>query len=113
MLETPETITAWANEQFGALPPLTTAARMNMEVAELLATLNNGREVSEYSPEEAETYRQHAIDECADIYIMLAQVACALRGDLRTAVNQKMEVNRRRVWKQTKNGTFQHHDGEA
>jgi hypothetical protein len=103
--ETPETITQWAVDTFGNPPPIAVATRMNCEVAELLVGLANlsPEEVAEGSP------RVTALQqECADVYIMLAQIAETLQIELQAVVDYKMGVNRRRNWARTDTGRFQH-----
>lgn len=49
-----------------------------------------------------------ALEECADVYIVLCQVAEALGHSLQEAVDSKMATNRARKWKVTGEGTGQH-----
>ena len=96
--ETPESITQWAEQTFGATPVMNVATRMNVEVAELLNAIAAG------SPS------IHVLEECADVYIMLAQVfhMTAPEQNLQEWVNNKMLINRTRRWGVTKNGKAQH-----
>lgn len=102
-------IAQWGRETFGhgdKPPPADAiAARMNVEVAELL----NGLAALQFaSPEaRAELIRELQL-ECADVGIMLVQVADALGGDLQDLIAYKMEVNRARSWGRTSSGKVQH-----
>jgi NTP pyrophosphatase (non-canonical NTP hydrolase) len=92
--ETQSTITAWITETFGEpagklsnpAGKLSIAARANEEMAELIMALAIG----EGSPK--------VIEECADIVILLYQLAERMGHDLHTAINAKMAVNRAREW---------------
>lgn len=90
-------ITNWAISAFGKQEPLTIASRMNNEVAELLTGLVS-------KPED----KAHHLAECADVYIMLVQVASGLGGDLMEEVREKLEINRNRQWEVTASGKVQH-----
>jgi NTP pyrophosphatase (non-canonical NTP hydrolase) len=94
---TQEKITRWAQSQFGVVPPLGIATRMNLEVAELLDALNNGNV-------------EEAIKEVADVEIMLRQVAETLGVTLDVEVEKKMNVNEARQWRKTASGSYQHVD---
>lgn len=88
-------ITAWANHTFGDNPALEIAIRLNVEMAELLTALMNGD-------------IEGAQEECADVEIMLRQVAQKLNMNLNHRVNGKMVINVRRKWSKQKNGKMQH-----
>lgn len=81
---------------------------MNVEVAELIAGLATVAtvQVAEMDPELVQELQK----ECADVFIMLAQVAEKLNVDLQTVVNYKMLVNRRRNWTRSPSGKMQHVD---
>ncbi|QVJ12938.1 hypothetical protein [Pseudomonas phage PSA20] len=104
--ETQESITRWSDETFGAKHPAEVAARMNVEVAELVAGLATvaAVPVADMDPELVQELQK----ECADVFIMLAQVAEKLDVDLQTVVNYKMGVNRRRNWTRSPSGKMQH-----
>lgn len=91
-------ITEWSRNTFGVTSPTVVAARMNKEVAELLTALTLAN-LSE------------ARKECADVGVMLLQVAELLGIDLMQAVSDKMDVNYKRQWEQTPAGDFQHKGG--
>ena len=106
--ETQQSISRWAEDTFGPQHPAEVAARMNVEVAELVSGLAG---VASVPVERMDPERVRALqDECADVYIMLAQVAELLNVDLQTAVNIKMRVNRDRTWGRSPTGKMQHVD---
>lgn len=107
-METQQTISTWGRETFGKNKPLALATRMNVEVAELVNALNNLQEAKNRPWAIRKAMASAALMECADVYIMLAQVAQALGGDLSKYVDLKMEINRRRQWVQTATGKMQH-----
>ena len=85
--ETQATINDWIERTFGAAGSnLSVAARANEEMAELLM----GLAVDDEHPK--------ALEECADIVIILYRLAERLGGDLHEAVNAKMAINRGRSW---------------
>lgn len=104
--ETQESITRWADDTFGVKHPAEVAARMNVEVAELVAGLATvaAVPVEDMDPELVQELQK----ECADVFIMLAQVAEKLDVDLQTVVDYKMGVNRRRNWTRSPSGKMQH-----
>jgi NTP pyrophosphatase (non-canonical NTP hydrolase) len=94
--ETQESIHKWAVNTFGnVIKQSTYAIRMNLEVAELLQKLDQGKWPA-------------AREECADVFIVLCCVASQLGIDLQDEVNRKMEINRNRKWKLHGDGTAQH-----
>jgi len=98
MSETQKTISVWAVKTFGYSTVERSIARMVEEVEELKKVdLFNDR---------------HSFDdisnECADILIMLYQVAFVVGFDLHACVDHKMEINRVRKWKIAGDGTGQH-----
>lgn len=100
---------AWGQETFGLPKPMELATRMNVEVAELLSGLSNLPATAPGSLDHTELLVSLA-DECADIGIVLVQVANRLGFDLMTEMVRKMGVNRKRVWAKKSNGQFQHVD---
>lgn len=104
-------IAQWGRETFGngnAPPPADAiAARMNVEVAELLNGLAAIRFTAPGSQDRAELIQELGT-ECADVGIMLVQVADALGVDLESAMAAKMEINRARSWGRTASGKVQH-----
>ena len=105
-METQESITRWADDTFGPKHPAEVAARMNVEVAELVAGLATvaAVPVADMDPELVQELQK----ECADVFIMLAQVAEKLNVDLQTVVDFKMGVNRNRAWGRSPTGKMQH-----
>lgn len=105
-METQESITRWADDTFGPKHPAEVAARMNVEVAELVAGLAT---VAAVPVADMDRELVRALQkECADVFIMLAQVAEKLNVDLQTVVNYKMSVNRNRSWGRSPTGKMQH-----
>jgi len=98
MIETQKTISEWATETFGyPASPQIIIDRMFQEVRELrnvdYLDVMNFDKVS---------------DECADIYIVMCQVANIFGFDLHACVDHKMQINRARKWKLAGDGTGQH-----
>jgi hypothetical protein len=110
-METQESITRWADETFGVKHPAEVAARMNVEVAELVAGLATvaAVPVEQMDPELVVELQK----ECADVFIMLAQVAEKLQVDLQAVTDYKMGVNRNRAWGRSPTGKMQHTEGEG
>lgn len=130
--ETQETITIWGLATFGVNPAMGMASRMNVEVAELLEKCAGPDQhlqdlcKAAVRLAEAISARQHeleaqggvaydqpydvegALDECADVHIVLTQVASILGGDLQDRVDAKMKINRARTWKKVEGGRHQH-----
>lgn len=105
--ELQRSISNWGRETFGPVPPRAIATRMNVEVAELLVCLDSLSELPPNGPDH-EDARRAAGMECADVLIMLVQVAEGLGIPLETYVAQKMSVNRRRKWAKNPSGMMQH-----
>jgi NTP pyrophosphatase (non-canonical NTP hydrolase) len=134
MDETQATITEWGWATFGEHHPTSLAARMNVEVAELLRELAGASKdhllahLSDTLVAAAEAFCaranqlqgsralghvslqrvERAADECADNLVMLTQVASALGVDLQKRTNRKMKVNRARSWAVRPDGRHQH-----
>lgn len=104
-------ISAWGRETFGrpdVSPPADRiAARMNVEVAELINGLSGRCETAPGSLDRAQLDVELGL-ECADVAIMLVQVADALGVDLEAYVIMKMKTNRAREWGRTSTGKVQH-----
>ena len=101
--ETQESITKWSRETFGDSTPYAVAKRMQIEVGELVEALSFA--------ETGEVPRiLEALEECADVSIMLQQIAELLDipTKLYEAVNTKMEINRERRWQEVLPGVYQH-----
>lgn len=92
-----KSITEWSDQTFGDKSPLQIATRMNNEVAELLTGLANKPDAIE-----------HHAGECADVLIMLLQVAEKLGVDIEAELDRKMHVNRNRKWAVNAAGKAQH-----
>lgn len=100
MTETQQTISTWARKTFGDARVGTLVARCNEEMAELIAAAMT-ISVSD------ETFSKIA-EECADVYIVLCQVAESVGVDLDEQVDRKMAKNRVRKWKVGPGGIGQH-----
>lgn len=105
-----QSIAQWGRETFGTPgvepPTQKIATRMNVETAELLLALAELRDLPPGLDHEVQ--KEACADECADVFIMLMQVADGLNIDLGDRVGRKMEINRRRVWGRTSSGKVQH-----
>lgn len=95
--ETQTTISQWADETFGAAGSnARVAARANEEMAELMRALT----VDDNHPK--------AVEEIADIVIVLSRLATRLGVDLQSEVERKMAINREREWKLDNTGHGYH-----
>jgi hypothetical protein len=128
MAETQQSICRWGVDTFGVGSALATATRMNVEVAELLSDLGGHQDqllsdllTANNSIAEALSNRANWLEgqglladrtpngkECADIQVVLYQVAERCNVILHEATDEKMAVNRARQWKLTRGGRFQH-----
>lgn len=126
--ETQQSINDWSVETFGLSSALTTATRMNVEVAELLSDLGGHQDVllsqllaANNAIAEALSIRANYLEanglladrtpngkECPDVAVILFQVAARCGVDLLPAVDEKMRINRARNWKLTAGGRYQH-----
>jgi len=126
--EDQKSIFNWSEQTFGPNSALATATRMNIEVAELLSDLGGHQDVllsqllfANNAIAEALSVRANYLQaeglisdrtpngkECADVLVILFQVAERCGIDLRASTNEKMRVNRARTWKLTLGGRFQH-----
>lgn len=84
-------IVQWADEVFPNRRPASALLKLFEEVGELV---RNPDSPGEY----------------ADICIMLFDLANMHNIDLASAIREKMDINRNRVWTVTRNGTMQHDD---
>jgi NTP pyrophosphatase (non-canonical NTP hydrolase) len=97
-MENQKTICDWAIRTFGyPANPQVIMDRMFQEVREL--------ENVDYQKKDS---FEKISDECADILIVLYQVADVFGLDLHSCVNHKMQINRARKWKLNNDGTAQH-----
>lgn len=86
MQETADSIAQWIDDTFGESTRERSSVRANEEMAELLTAVHDGSPAAK------------VIDECADVVICLVRVCAQHGGDLFTAIEHKMEVNRSREW---------------
>lgn len=92
MSETQQSISLWATETFGeAGSNLRVAIRANEEMSELLRCLST------------DDRHPKAAEEIADVVIVLCRAAERLGVDIWDKVEEKMAINRTRVW--TKDGS--------
>lgn len=97
MIETQDTICAWTEATFGhASSNARVAARANEEMAELLRALTSDDNHSK------------AIEEAADVVIILYRLAERMGVDLHEEIDRKMQINRKREWKITPDGHGYH-----
>lgn len=95
--ESQASICQWAKEAFGAPNPIKASAiKLNEEVGECIHAVNASLSAKEIG------------EECADVFIVLAQIADAAGIDLQHYVNLKMAKNRARKWQKTPEGVFRH-----
>jgi NTP pyrophosphatase (non-canonical NTP hydrolase) len=88
MRETQDSICAWADATFGpAASNARIAARANTEMAELLGALTS------------DDNHPGAVEEVADIVIVLYRLVRNRGGDLQAAIDAKMAINRARTWR--------------
>lgn len=92
-------ICRWARETFGHAELGTLVARCNEEMAELI-TATQG-------PISKDALRK-IVMECADVFIVLCQVADATGLRLEWAIEDKMKTNKARKWKTDGQGVGQH-----
>ena len=86
--ETQASISAWAEATFGPVGSnARVAARANEEMAELLRALTID-----------DTNFVAAIEEAADVFIVLYRLAERLGVDIHAVIDAKMKVNRARTW---------------
>lgn len=96
MSEDQRTISDWATKEFGYPTPERAITRMLEEVEELKAEFQT---TFDY---------EKIMNECADIYITMCQVAITLGYNLHACIDHKMEINRHRKWTRKEDGTGYH-----
>lgn len=95
--ETSNSIHAWAEAVFGSVSDfIVLVRRTELEMAELRHAVEKGLPM--------ECIRSEA----ADVAILLHRLAALSGGDLGSAVNAKMAINRQRQWTALGDGTGQH-----
>ena len=99
MNEDQSSIATWADATFGPCNTARATTRMNEEVAELLTLLS-----MPYDKDKAQKVHM----ECADIAITLFRLAATLKIDLMEKVDEKMAVNRARLWQRDETGCGHH-----
>lgn len=116
MNETQYTINNWAEETFGPTHPYDVTKRMMTEVKELIGGFENttsNKDKTALGNRWAKTEQRRILipineipndeldelrEECADIAIMLDQVAELLQVNIQDIKNHKMKINRGRRW---------------
>lgn len=78
-------ITEWQDSVFMEATPLSAATHLQREVRELIFDLKNG------NPKSSES-------EMADCFLLIIATAHLSGVDLEAAIEEKMEINRNRVW---------------
>lgn len=97
MEESQSGVARWADETFGtSTSNMRIAARANEEMAELLRALST----DDNNPK--------ALEEIADVFIVLYRVAERLGGNIYDEIDRKMEINRQRVWQKDGSGHGYH-----
>lgn len=100
MTESQDTISTWADETFGnAGSNASVAARANLEMAELIMALTNDDNDSK------------ALEEVADIVIVLYRLCARAGQPLTDAIDAKMAINRARKWRLDGHGHGYHVKG--
>lgn len=105
--ESQSSIAAWREKTFGPTNRggITKATRLairaNVEMAELLDVASQGSFG-------AFPNKDKIIQECADVLIVLYGLADLCELDLHKAVDEKMEINRKRKWYRLGDGTGYH-----
>lgn len=100
MIETQESISTWVTTTFGQTGSnVLVAARANREMGELLSALA------------CDDSHPKALEECADVVIVLMRLVHRLGGDLFAEVDRKMQINRTRKWTLRGDGTGDHAGG--
>lgn len=98
MIENQETIAKWADQTFGPATSLArVGARANEEMAELLRVLTSP------TPDQSK-----AVEEAADVVIILFRLADLCGEDLLARIDRKMQTNRMRKWNLSNDGHGYH-----
>jgi NTP pyrophosphatase (non-canonical NTP hydrolase) len=102
MMESQDTICAWTEATFGtASSNARVAARANEEMAELLRALTS------------DDNHPKAVEEAADVVIILYRLAHRMGKNLHTEIDAKMAINRAREWKVTNGHGYHVRDKSA
>jgi NTP pyrophosphatase (non-canonical NTP hydrolase) len=88
-----DSIWKWANETFPDRKDSAMFLKIYQEVSELI---------------DAEDDPEKVGDECADLIIMIFDYAKRKNVNIGSAINKKMEINKRRSWTKTAMGNYQH-----
>jgi len=97
MNETSKSISVWGTKTFGdADSILAYALRAQEELTELIDAIQKRES------------KEDIIFEAADVTILLHRLTATLGVELSKAVDQKMKINRNRVWAKSGNGVGQH-----
>ena len=90
-------IMEWSRRNFGWTSPMDIAIRGNKEMSELLGALNN-----------KDSEINAIAEEAADVCIFLLQICESIDRDLLGMVDAKMDINEKRSWTKTSDGSFRH-----
>lgn len=96
MAEDSRTISKWGDETFGPANSHALAIRAREELNELIEAIAGGE------------IRDDIILEAADVTILLHRLVGSLGQELSDAVDKKMDINRKRQWVKSGDGTGQH-----
>jgi len=127
LLEDETTIGSWAEERFGRPNILAVLRRMcdeNLEAMEACVVSNAATRTMfqamrkglahldnyKLSDEELHQRIPSIAEEVADCYIVACHASKVMNVNLKSYIDEKMLVNRRRRWKQNADGTGQHVD---
>lgn len=105
MNENQKSIVDWAGQAFGRCSLLALSMKIEDEVNELRDNLSALVRTEDLKLKDSS--RRASLEECADVFILLCQIAERLDGDLMEAVAAKMRINRARQWRRLPDGRFQ------
>lgn len=130
MKETQETIGKWATDNFGKPTQLAVLKRSCDELLEAMevCVVNNDStntifntirffltqlDAHAHSREDLYRLTPTIAEELADSMIVNYHAAAVMNIHIHTFIDQKMEINRRRLWKKNADGTGQHIDEDT
>ena len=100
-METQQTIKEWQESTFPDSTLGGRSAKLKEEVAELIDELDRAAHIVNYD-------KSKTALEMADVVIVLYGLANLLGIDLHEAINEKMSINRKRLWVFTEQGNYRH-----
>lgn len=96
MVENSQTISNWGDETFGPATSHALAIRARQELDELIDAIADGETTDDI------------ILEAADVTILVHRIVGSLGQELSDIVDRKMQINRKREWVKSGDGTGQH-----